>query len=175
MRKSTSPDCPPAEQAQRVADAFCTPEERRLRNTVLDRDGLDCTNFNIYLDSYCTRNQADDGRYCLTRDGAADTENYLNPIRQNCQSNQSCTSDCRESLSQFQNDLGCCLNVVYNDTARVLGLDTFPLTDDSLFRLCGLKTPESKCTESRSESHAETLQFYGFTLILLCLLVYLAN
>lgn len=36
------------------------------------------------LDSYCTRNPVAN-RYCLTRDGPADTQNFLDPIRQNCQ------------------------------------------------------------------------------------------
>ena len=158
-----SPDCDSTEQANRVAAAFCTSEENRVRDEALQN--LDCANFNLYLDSYCTRNPVND-RYCLTRDGAADTRNYLEPIRQNCQGS-SCSDACRNNLREFQNSLGCCLNVVYNQTSQILGLDTFPLQDDSLFQMCSLDTPEFTCTAGTTTSHAQTLKLYGFNLILL--------
>lgn len=155
---SITPTCTPLEQRNRVAAAFCTAEEKQVRSTALADDSLDCAAFNQYFDNYCTRDE--NGTFCLTRDGAADTENYLTPIRRNCQSRESCSPECKQSLAEFQSDLGCCLNVVYNSTARILGLDTFPLANDSLYRLCELDTPERTCG-------SQALRVYGFTLFLL--------
>ena len=162
-----SSDCTLFEQTNRLAAAFCTPEESRVRSEVLANIPA-CANFNLYLDSYCTRNPVAN-RYCLTRDGPADTQNFLDPIRENCQSNESCSDECRNYLQEFQNDLGCCLNVVYNQTARILGLDTFPLEDASLFQLCGLSTPVTTCPVGTS-SQAQALKVYGFTMILLLII-----
>ena len=164
-----SSDCNILEQNNRVAAALCIPEEKRVRDEAL-ANMPECTNFNLYLDSYCTRDPVAN-RYCLTRDGDSDTQKFIEPIRQYCQSNESCSDQCRNSLQEFQNDLGCCLNVVYNQTSQILGLDTFPLEDDSLFQLCGLSTPEATCPVSTSQ--AQTLKGYGFTVILLLFVVLL--
>ena len=155
-----SPSCTFFEQANRVADAFCVDEESKYRDAVVAAQGKICEDFDQYHDNYCT--QDGNGRYCLTRDGADDLENYLNPIRQNCRSEDSCSSKCKQSLEEFQKDLDCCLNVVYNSTAQILGLDTFPFEDDNLFQLCGLDSPDPTCDGSGSQA----LGAYGFTLLL---------
>ena len=173
IKDGLSPSCTFIEQANRVADAFCVDEEQERRDAVVAAHSSICEDFDQYLDNYCT--QDDNGRYCLTRDGAKDLETYINPIRDNCQNKDSCSPKCKQYLEDFHNDLGCCLNVVYNSTAQILGLDTFPLEDDSLFQLCGLDSPEPTCSES-SENGSWSFDAYpGFTLLLVIFMTLLAN
>lgn len=148
----------------RNARIYCeSAEVEEYRQAVLL--GEDCEDFEQLSKDYC--NQHPNGNYCFSIDVSEDFPKYINAILEHCQnSNQSCSPECKQSLSDFRNDRHCCVNTVYNSTlAKVLATDEITslfLADDSLFKLCDVDAPPLTCGTSGSLP----LESFTFTLLL---------
>ena len=80
-----------------------------------------------------------------------------------------CSSTCRESLEEFADRRGCCINTLYNSTYSVVTGLNYTITifqDSTLFNLCDVDTPPLTCTESDG-----SLPLKGFTLMMLLPLI----
>ena len=69
-----------------------------------------------------------------------------------------CSDSCKSSLVQLKNDLGCCINSLFNVTAY--GFDKFNIADSDLWALCDIEVVES-CNNSPlalTDSSAPTQQ-----------------
>lgn len=92
----------------------------------------------------------------------------LSTVSGNCNEAQSCSSVCQESLQDFVNRRGCCVNTIYNSTfGQATGLNASApfFQDRSIFELCGIELPSiAQCTSG-------SLPLRDFTFMMFLLLI----
>ena len=114
----------------------------------------------------CARNSA--GRLCyeLTANLVTDLTQILTDC--NSQSSTNCTSNCRNALTTFGSNSGCCINIA-NNTA-LTSISSFTAYQYSVWSGCGVDTPGFCDLETSSLSSAGVPKFVK-TLFLLTLIV----
>ena len=59
-----------------------------------------------------------------------------------------CSNECRQHLKVLKDDVDCCINEIFN-TTRLLPSKFLRLFNYSLWRMCGIDTPQQNCPPSR--------------------------
>ena len=120
-----------------------------------------------YLRRTCARNGA--GRLCYELLGNLVTD--VTRASTNCNS-QSCTSTCRNALTTFRSNSGCCINIVNITTLTPI----FTVYQYSVWSGCGVDTPGFCNLETSSLSSAGVPKFVNalflLTLIVMAMLLF---
>ena len=97
----------------------------------------------VSIQDSCRRNS--DGLYCSL---AITYINEVNNIEASCATalTSSCTAQCRNLLMLIRNELGCCINLVFNSTANVF-FSPEPF-NNSLWTTCGVAPVTETCSSS---------------------------
>lgn len=111
--------------------------------------GQDC---DIYVDyvrnGACSVNST--GTFCLATEISHDSDftEYIVPLYTNaCTDTRiNCSQECRDILSRFSSQRGCCVNALHNSTfGDALGINQAFLETPALFAHCGVSPPPVTC------------------------------
>ena len=69
----------------------------------------------------------------------------LGPCSSTIYGSATCSSECRNRLTAIRNDLGCCINAIYNYTDSVYAYSV-PVFSYSVWSTCGVEPPTNTCT-----------------------------
>ena len=130
--------------------------------------GIDgCKYLNEYYRDICSFDE--DGEYCINKDIVSHFSSYIFPIMRTCNASQECSEECKGLLQQFESDLGCCVNVLYNSTfGYIKSINAQFLETNNLFIQCNVEPPPSNCeVKGLSVSASKSLPIGIFSLLLL--------
>jgi hypothetical protein len=168
---NTNDNCSYAEGQQLLLSSTCT-------STSYDhiRGAVD-SSCDVILDFYRDYCSVDaNNEFCVPTEHASyDFQNHILPMNTYCTNWTACSPLCRDTLQNFQNDRGCCINAIYNSTlSYVAGAHQPLLADASLFTLCGL-TPPTQCSSPFTSSGSMMLGSNIILMAFLALVVYMMN
>lgn len=127
-------ECTEEELNDRIVRFQCT----SIFDAILDVEGCK-SDANGFID-ICRFNSQQE--FCSL---TTDVSQQLDPILAQCTANQqSCSGGCRTALETLRNDLGCCVNLLYNGTGNSNPDQAFA-TSYGLWKQCNVKTPPETC------------------------------
>lgn len=144
-----------------VGDSYSTICSAECRTPIENfREQCDAGSLTDRITSACAQN---DGQFCVVDL----LSNNGGDVVANCQSvidTGRCPAACREAIEQLRDQLGCCVNTLFNTTT--FGYDVQGIADFNLWRLCGVDTL-TFCANTAQRSAATTAGLHPLSLILL--------
>ena len=149
--------CSATELAAYPFEALCIP-------SILNDD---CKSLSQYYRDLCSVD--DKGEYCINRNIASHYTSYINSIPTACNDTRDCSTECKNLLQGFRNDLGCCANSLHNSTfGFVTATNARFLENNDLFMRCSVEPPPSQCeVKGLRGSASKNLPIGIFSLLLL--------
>ena len=130
--------CPSAqERTEMELDILCSPAGQVTVDRLYEGDICRKTLAN---DIIATCGQNDLGRRCTK----STYRPLLDGIASSCtQGNETCSSECRDALLTARNEIGCCVNNLFNMTFGISSIDCQPFPDTifNLWDQCGVTSP----------------------------------
>lgn len=102
----------------------------------LDQKG-NCDMVKQAISDSCGVNKA--GKYCTSMQSS--TTDEVTTLKQTCNNPNGCTQECTQGLLKFQNELGCCMNNLYNSTLAGVSAPRLNFLSYQSYMQCGLTSP----------------------------------
>ena len=129
--------CTGTEYIRRITNHVCMPSVGQPLINALLRTSRCYPLARLFVD-VCATNANGDFCLVLNQDVLSNGSTNLFTALDSCGvSTSTCTSSCRNTVSDARNTLGCCVNTLYNNSQGI----QLPALSNSYWNLCGVETP----------------------------------
>ena len=157
---ATEPSCTRDEVFRRLFAIPCNPDHLEPRVKLSKSCGFPA---NEEPDLACE--EGDDGVICVSYAADRTAISILDQVEQTCiKGANDCTEACRSAVLSFRENLGCCVNNIYNNSLNMVYAASY-----ELWSLCGVETVEVCGSESATASAVDIIAKLPFAVASLVL------